>query len=59
MIMGFHWFEQQRARGICYICKQKMDDTDRKLAHTKCKTLVNQGKKVKEIRKILLTSANV
>ena len=49
-----HWFAQQRAKGICYLCKRKMDDSDPKQAHTECRKLQCISKKTfKEIQEIM------
>jgi hypothetical protein len=47
------WFDQQRAKGICYICKRKMDDNDPKKAHSECYSLVNKGYTHKQVREKL------
>lgn len=45
------WHAQQRARGICYICRRPMLDSDPRQAHLECMRLRNQGYVVAEIRK--------
>lgn len=48
------WFAQQRAKGICYICKQKMSDDDPNWAHRQCRNLLNQRKTYKEVQELVI-----
>jgi len=48
-----YWFEEQRAKGIYYICKLPMNNSDPKQAHTLCRKLQSEGKKYKEIQEIV------
>lgn len=45
-----YWYDQMRARGICYICKTKMSDDDPRRAHTECLTLESKGLTYKRVR---------
>ena len=45
----YDWVLKQRARGICYLCKNKIDD-DAGIAHVECNKLKHKGLTVKEIR---------
>jgi len=44
------WFDQMRARGICYICQRAMADDDPRRAHTECLRAQNQGRTYADIR---------
>lgn len=44
------WFYQMRARGICWICRQSMDENDPKLSHRECARRQRAGEKVAAIR---------
>jgi hypothetical protein len=48
-----YWFQQQRARGVCYICRRPMDDADPRQAHRDCYRLQSQGKTSQQIRRIV------
>jgi hypothetical protein len=44
------WYDQQRARGICYICWRSMADDDPRRRHSECAREVTLGKKWAEVR---------
>lgn len=44
------WFQQWRARGLCYICRGLMDDDDPRLAHRVCHNLSWRGYTAQQIR---------
>ncbi len=46
------WFDQQRAKGICYICKRKMKDSDPRKAHQACYKLLNKRYTYKQIQEM-------
>lgn len=48
------WFRQQRARGVCYLCRRPMADTDPRLAHAACYRLQWRGWTVAAIRQRLM-----
>jgi hypothetical protein len=44
------WFDQQRARGICYICHRPMRDDDPRRRHSECEAEARRGRRYAEIR---------
>jgi hypothetical protein len=45
-----HWFDQVRARGICYICRRPMHDDDPRRRHTECEYEAHHGRTYAQIR---------
>lgn len=44
------WFDQVRARGICYICQRPMEDDDPRRVHGECEQ-ARQTRTYAEIRR--------
>lgn len=40
-----HWFDQIRARGLCYICRRPMADDDPRRYHTECGIEAGRGRR--------------
>jgi len=44
------WYAQQRARGLCWICRRPMRDDDPRYAHGSCAREQHTGRRVADIR---------
>ena len=46
-----YWFDQWRARGLCYICRRPMDDDDPRRYHTECGREADRGRRYADVRR--------
>lgn len=44
------WFDQMRARALCYICHRAMADDDPRRVHKVCQQEVNRGRRWADVR---------